>query len=478
MRTDTAEHFLYEANKARNASESTEVIRSILSFINKKQKVIETLMTELSRSKIFIKIAKAASENEITMTTRKTGTKPTIDIQYTPADINKVARSWNVLVELDEIIDRLNGSILPRHISLYKHTPGLDKTVKVVEDTISRYKKMRTNILKALKATGTKFIPRNLNKLISVVKDNVEKGLEGRFATCDITVYPTVVKLKKEYVLSYYCYIQFTDLVTDDSWVHDVFTILVVGIPTEEEWKYQLHIFEGDVLPPNVDNSSGQWITSDVGIRNQVIMQLASIHALNVLKPQAFPLTKEKALKAGMLLSEVSDVDVEGQYLKIVLKSSIRSKAQVEEVSKKLFPIVKRSLDIESRVRLASRQTTQGSCAVLLYRINPTSQKDKKINMTFDLSHIEELTIKSGMDPKVARKLATVLKQEKFDQLNKISPAPLENVEIHYDKPVNVKPNPEDIKKKTSLKKQEEMRAKLARKRKQAILDDEDIEID
>jgi hypothetical protein len=444
-----SEGFLFQYNQARNPNESKKVVEDVLKYLKQKTEVLDNILSEISKSKIMIKLTSqalaATSPSERTMTTKKSKVVPEIVIQTKPADIKKIAKTWDDLVELDDVISTFESSILPRHVSMYKSIPGLSEQMKNVNKILDQCRKTKAALLNELRATGNKLIPRDIKFIINKVKEELETKLVGRYERCDIMVYPKVVKFKDKHVLAYFCYIQMTELKDDEDWVKKVFDIVIVAIALKDSgFKYQIHTSDSHNLPPELDLTDGDWQDNVKGVVNKVITKLTDIHSLNLLRPQSLPFSEQDLKKSGLKSPDVKKIYIDGNILKLELMPKIETKEKAYEIGARIFADVKRMFKIGKNGSLSYRPVPEGRIWTLNFVLNTPGSYDsaggniaKKFNN--DRSLLEEFAIKMKLDKEAQKKLEDSYRAFLYRQYRKIAPQEL-NISDKDDVTTHLRP--------------------------------------
>ena len=458
-------NFLFDYNRARNINESNKVIDNMLESLREKTDEMDQLMKEISKSKIVIKLtAIAASDAEMTtedddyvpdLGLPKKGKGTKIDIQYKPADLKKIDSSWETLIVADSLIEDLENSIIPNYVNQYKMvSPTVKAMVDNARQSLTEAKEVRTKMLSLLKANGTKFIPSRLTPIINGVEKKLLTGLAGRFSECNIMVYPLVVDVKDVGTLAYYCYFQFTKLKTDNRFTYELFNVLVIGVPTANGWKYQLHTFEGDVLPPHVDVTHGAWISREQEVLDKVVTKLAYTNSINILRAQAFPLPESRLQKSGILNVEgVTDAKIEGAFLKVFLKPNVSNRHNLEQLAVTVTKLVRRAIKIDSSEEVLRQNyelDTNPKCITYTIGtpIGGNSGAGEKRKLTIDNNYISQLNTQLGLPLEGRRVIEDAYRKVMYDSHNGVKTMkalpgfkvhPLSNELIPYDR-TKVKP--------------------------------------
>jgi hypothetical protein len=444
-----SENFLFQFKAARNVKESIGVINDIKKWLKKKKEQVENVLKELSSSKTVIRVL-ASSVSEMTMTTspNKRSKDTDVEILFKPADIKKIRSSWDMLVDYEETIKNLETNIIPQAEERYKNVAGLEKYMKSTLDFLKTCKVSRDKLLSGLKAHGDKHIPESLVKLINKIKEDLSTQLAGRFDSCDIMIYPNIVELKGKNVLAIFCYIQFKGLLDDEDWKKDQFEIVVVAVPDENKsLRYQVQTFEeGKERPNEINLSIGDWLPTAQKVNDRIITSLTERHALNVLKPSSLPVTEQEVKKNKTLrLPVVKDLLIDGQYLKAVLKPSVRTRVVAEEIGKKLHPLVKAFFKIEPKILVITKAVQEENLWSIYFKLDVMKPSDKRWN--FDRSVISEIGTRLSLDSKTMHEVEDAYKKFLFSKRHKIKqgefPTSLKDVSEYKDsEPEDVPTNP------------------------------------
>jgi hypothetical protein len=427
-----AENFLFKFKAARNVKESLSVIDDMKRFLKKKKDALDELLTEISSSRVLIRFVASAAGGATRMTTQVAPVTK-VDITFKPADVKKIQKSWDVLVDFSETIAMLEDRLLQQTEQAYKNVPGLKEHLAADKKFLAQCKKSRDEVLAKLNASGSSLIPPDLTVLIKDIKAKLESSLKGRFESCDFMIYPNVVEVKGKHPLAFFCYIHFKGLTDDDQWRKASFYLIVVAVKDEKTgaFQYQVHTDEeGSRLPTEIDLSGTDWLGKIQGVENRILTQLTDQHALNVLTPMPLNKTQDDVKRNRTLKGAhvaVLDIFIEENYLKIITDPKLVTTAEeAAEVCKAVHHTVRTFFNLDGSASISAKPITDGKVWCLYFKLDAPLTKESIAMRTKYLKHdrsdLLELGRKLKLDAHTLHALEDSYKHYLFNKMQKIKP--------------------------------------------------------